>query len=224
MTSLFFGLDIEFIKNAIPTFIDALWLTLHLSFFGILFSIVLGFCIAVVQFYKLRFLSTLCQAYIELSRNTPLLIQLFFLYYGLPQVGLHLESYTCALIGVVFLGGSYMAESFRAGLESVGKIQLESGRSLGLSEMQLVFYVILPQSLVISLPYIGANVIFLLKETSVVSAIALADILYVTKDLIGSYYKTSETLLLLVLYYLVVLLPLSLFFLFLEKYYKRKIV
>ena len=78
MTSLFFGLDIEFIKNAIPTFIDALWLTLHLSFFGILFSIVLGFCIAVVQFYKLRFLSTLCQAYIELSRNTPLLIQLFF--------------------------------------------------------------------------------------------------------------------------------------------------
>lgn len=147
-----------------------------------------------------------------------------FLYYGLPQVGLHLESYTCALIGVVFLGGSYMAESFRAGLESVGKIQLESGRSLGLSEMQLVFYVILPQSLVISLPYIGANVIFLLKETSVVSAIALADILYVTKDLIGSYYKTSETLLLLVLCYLVVLLPLSLFFLFLEKYYKRKIV
>ena len=125
MTSLFFGLDIEFIKNAIPTFIDALWLTLHLSFFGILFSIVLGFCIAVVQFYKLRFLSTLCQAYIELSRNTPLLIQLFFLYYGLPQVGLHLESYTCALIGVVFLGGSYMAESFRAGLESVGKIQLD---------------------------------------------------------------------------------------------------
>ena len=90
--------------------------------------------------------------------------------------------------------------------------------------MQLVFYVILPQSLVISLPYIGANVIFLLKETSVVSAIALADILYVTKDLIGSYYKTSETLLLLVLCYLVVLLPLSLFFLFLEKYYKRKIV
>ncbi|MCI5968714.1 amino acid ABC transporter permease [Helicobacter sp.] len=208
-------------KNAIPTFLKALWLTLHLSFFGIVFSIILGFFIALLQFYKIRFLSTLAQAYIELSRNTPLLIQLFFLYYGLPQIGLKLDGYTCALIGVVFLGGSYMAESFRAGLESVGKIQIESGRSLGLSEKQLVLFVILPQSLMVSLPSISANVIFLLKETSVVSAIALVDVLFVTKDLIGSYYKTNETLLLLVLCYLVVLLPLSLIFSMLEKHYKK---
>lgn len=220
MTALY--LDLEFIKNAIPIFGEALWLTLHLSFFGIIFSILLGFFIALVQFYRVRFLSALCQTYIELSRNTPLLIQLFFLYYGLPQIGLQLTGYTCALIGIAFLGGSYMAESFRAGLESVGRIQLESGRSLGLSEMQLMFYVVLPQSLAVSLPFIGANAIFLLKETSVVSAIALADILYITKDLIGSYYKTNETLLLLVLCYLVVLLPLSFLFLALEKYYKRK--
>ncbi|MBX7490012.1 amino acid ABC transporter permease [Helicobacter turcicus] len=210
-----------FIKNAIPTFAKALWLTLHLSFFGIIFSILLGFLIAIVQYYKIRFLNTLTQSYIELSRNTPLLIQLFFLYYGLPQIGLKLDSYTCALIGVTFLGGSYMAESFRAGLESVGKIQIESGRSLGLSERQLVFFIILPQSLMVSLPYIGANVIFLLKETSVVSAIALVDVLFVAKDLIGNYYKTSETLFLLVLCYLIVLLPLSILFLLLERHYKR---
>lgn len=114
-----------------------------------------------------------------------------------------------------------MAESFRAGLESVGKIQLESGRSLGLNEWQLIAFVVLPQSLMVSLPSIAANAIFLLKETSVVSAIALADVLYVTKDLIGSYYKTSETLLLLVLCYLVVLLPLSIVFSLLERHYKR---
>ncbi|TLD85057.1 amino acid ABC transporter permease [Helicobacter sp. MIT 11-5569] len=224
MGELFFNLDFVFIKNAIPTFTKALWLTLHLSFFGILFSILLGFFIAVVQYYKFRFLTPLAQGYIELSRNTPLLIQLFFLYYGLPQIGLKLDSYTCALIGVTFLGGSYMAESFRSGLEAVGKIQLESGRSLGLSELQLVLFVVLPQSLMVSLPYIGANAIFLLKETSVVSAIALADVLYVTKDLIGSYYKTNETLLLLVLCYLVVLLPLSILFSLLEKHYKRYLV
>ncbi|WP_238699187.1 amino acid ABC transporter permease [Helicobacter sp. MIT 05-5294] len=221
MGELFISLDFEFIKNAIPTFAKALWLTLHLSFFGILFSIILGFLIALVQTYKLRFLSTLTQGYIELSRNTPLLIQLFFLYYGLTQIGFRLDGYTCALLGVVFLGGSYMAESFRAGLEAVGKIQLESGRSLGLSEAQLVFFVVLPQSLMVSIPYIAANAIFLLKETSVVSAIALADVLYVTKDLIGSYYKTNETLLLLVLCYLVVLLPLSITFSLLERHYKK---
>ncbi|WP_299547037.1 amino acid ABC transporter permease [uncultured Helicobacter sp.] len=208
-------------KNAIPTFIKALWLTLHLSFFGIVFSLIFGFFIALVQYYRVRFLNTLAQGYIELSRNTPLLIQLFFLYYGLPQIGLKLDSYTCALIGVVFLGGSYMAESFRAGLESVGIIQIESGRSLGLNEKQLIFFIVLPQSLMVSLPYIGANVIFLLKETSVVSAIALADVLFATKDLIGNYYKTNETLLLLVLCYLIVLLPLSVGFSLLEKHYKK---
>lgn len=221
MYALFLNLDISFMQNAIPTFAKALWLTLHLSFFGILFSVLLGFLIALVQYYKLRFLSALTQGYIELSRNTPLLIQLFFLYYGLTQVGIHFSSYTCALIGVVFLGGSYMAESFRAGLESVGKIQLESARSLGLNEWQLIAFVVLPQSLMVSLPSIAANAIFLLKETSVVSAIALADVLYVTKDLIGSYYKTSETLLLLVLCYLVVLLPLSILFSLLERHYKK---
>ena len=221
MPELFLNLDFVFMQNAIPVFAKALWLTLHLSFFGILFSIILGLLIALVQYYKLRFLSALTQGYIELSRNTPLLIQLFFLYYGLTQVGFHLSGYTCALIGVVFLGGSYMAESFRAGLESVGRIQLESARSLGLNEWQLIAFVVLPQSLMVSLPSIAANAIFLLKETSVVSAIALAGVLYVTKDLIGSYYKTSETLLLLVLCYLIVLLPLSIVFSLLERHYKR---
>ena len=221
MPELFLSLDLVFMKNAIPTFIKALWLTLHLSFFGIVFSLIFGFFIALVQYYRVRFLNTLAQGYIELSRNTPLLIQLFFLYYGLPQIGLKLDSYTCALIGVVFLGGSYMAESFRAGLESVGIIQIESGRSLGLNEKQLIFFIVLPQRLMVSLPYIGANVIFLLKETSVVSAIALADVLFATKDLIGNYYKTNETLLLLVLCYLIVLLPLSVGFSLLEKHYKK---
>lgn len=221
MLENFLQLDISFIQNALPAFLKALWLTLHLSFFGIIGSVIFGFFIALVQFYKIPFLNPCMQGYIELSRNTPLLIQLFFLYYGLPQLGIKLDSYACALIGVVFLGSSYMAESFRAGLESVSKIQIESGRSLGLNEKQLIFSIILPQSLMVSLPYIGANAIFLLKETSVVSAIALADLLFVTKDLIGNFYKTNETLLLLVLCYLVVLLPLSLIFSLLELRYKR---
>lgn len=214
-------MDFNFIVSAIPVFQKALWLTIHLSFFGILASILVGFIIAVIQFYKVKVLSLVCQGYIELSRNTPLLIQLFFLYYGLSQIGIKLDGYICALIGVVFLGGSYMAESIRAGFESVSKIQIETGRSLGFSEISLVVYIVLPQSMIVSLPYIGANAIFLLKETSVVSAIALADLLYVTKDLIGSYYKTNETLLLLVLCYLLVLLPLSIIFYLLEKKYKK---
>ena len=218
---MFFGLDFDFMQKATPIFLKALMLTVHLSFFGILFSIILGFFIALVQFYKIRFLKGICEIYIEISRNTPMLIQLFFIYYGLSRFGFKLDGYTCALVSVVFLGGSYMAESFRLGLEAVGKTQLESGRSLGLSEWQLIFYIILPQSLVVSLPALSANAIFLIKETSVVTAIALPDVLYVTKDLIGNYYKTNETLLLLVACYLVVLLPLSIGLSLLERHYKK---
>jgi polar amino acid transport system permease protein len=110
-----------------------------------------------------------------------------------------------------------MAEAFRGGLEAISKGQIEAGLSIGLSYPQLVRYVIFPQALSISVPALGANVIFLLKETSVVSIVALADLMYVAKDLIGMYYKTNESLLMLVASYLIVLLPISIIMRIVEK-------
>ena len=147
--------------------------------------------------------------YIELSRNTPLLVQLFLLYFGLPKAGIKLESVTCAVIELSFLGGSYMAEAFRSGLESVEKNQLESGLSIGLSRRQIMSSIIFPQALSVSIPALCANIIFLIKETSVFSVVALADLMYVAKDLIGLYYDTNEALFMLVVAYLILLLPIS---------------
>ena len=110
-----------------------------------------------------------------------------------------------------------MAESFRSGLESVDKIQTESALSLGLTKAKAMRYVILPQALSTSIPAICANVIFLIKETSVFSAVALADLMFVAKDLIGLYYKTDEALLMLVISYLIILLPASIFASYLER-------
>ena len=115
----------------------------------------------------------------------------------------------CGAIGLAFLGGSYMAEAFRSGLESVDKVQWESAVSLGLNSRQILGYVILPQALSTSVPALVANVIFLLKETSVFSAISLMDLMFTAKDLIGLYYKTTESLFLLVVFYLIILLPVS---------------
>ena len=78
-----------------------------------------------IKYYKIPILSQICQVYIELSRNTPLLIQLYFLYFGLPKIGIVLSSEMCAVVGLIFLGGSYMAESFRSGLEAISKTQYE---------------------------------------------------------------------------------------------------
>ena len=210
-------MDINFIIENIPLYIKATQLTLTLAFWGVVLSVVIGFICSMIIYFRVKVLRHIVSSYIELSRNTPLLIQLFFLYYGLPKMGIKLEAYTCAIIGLAFLGGSYMAEAFRSGFEAVGNIQIESGLSIGLTKPQLIRYVILPQAFAVSVPALGANTIFLLKETSIVSAIALADLMFVAKDLIGMYYKTTEALFMLVMAYLIILLPLSLVFTLIER-------
>lgn len=210
-------MDIDFIMEYLPMYAEAAKLTLGIGLIGILFSVVTGLFCVLVQHYRVPVLRQIAAVYKELSRNTPLLVQLFFLYFGLPKIGIIISSEACAVIGLSFLGGSYMAEAFRSGLEAIDKIQVESGLSIGLTHMQVMRYVILPQALSISIPALCANVIFLIKETSVFSAVALADLMYVAKDLIGLYYKTDEALLMLVIAYLILLLPVSIFASWLER-------
>jgi polar amino acid transport system permease protein len=200
-----------------PVYGQAAWLTLRLGGLGIFLALVLGLICSLIRLEKVPVLSTLVRAYTELSRNTPLLVQLFFLYFGLPKLGIHVSSETCAILGLTFLGGSYMSEAFRAGLEGVAASQQEAAAALGFTRWQSLRFVILPQALATSIPALCANVIFLLKETSVFSVVALADLVYVAKDIIGLYYKTDEALLMLVLAYLILLLPLSLAAAWLER-------
>ena len=210
-------MDWNVIAQYLPLYKKAAWLTLRLGLAGIVIAIVVGLVCALVQYYKVPVLRRIVGAYIELSRNTPLLVQLFFIYYGLPKIGIKTNVEICGIAGLAFLGGSYMAEAFRSGLESIEPIQTESAMSLGMDHAQTMRYIILPQAMSISVPAFVANVIFLLKETSVFSAISLMDLMFTAKDLIGLYYKTTECLFLLVVFYLLILLPVSLLGSWLER-------
>jgi len=214
-------MDYVFIKEAIPLYVEAAALTLRIGFIGITLSFAGGLFCALVRYWKIPALTFVVRAYTELSRNTPLLIQLFFLYFALPKAGVKISGESCAIIGLTFLGGSYMAETFRSSLEAVSRSQIESGLCLGLSKIQLLEYVVIPQAAAHSVPGIVANIIFLLKETSVFSAVALADLMFVAKDLIGLYYKTEESLLLLVASYFIILLPISFLSRLIERRLKR---
>ncbi|SHK24586.1 amino acid ABC transporter permease [Hespellia stercorisuis] len=207
----------EYIQTYLPMYEKAALLTLKLGIAGILLAILVGLFCAVIQYYRIPVLRRIVAVYIELSRNTPLLVQLFFLYYGLPKIGIATDAQMCGIAGLTFLGGSYMAESFRSGFEAVEKIQEESALSLGMNSCQVMRYVILPQAVSVSVPAFLANIIFLLKETSVFSAISLMDLMFTAKDLIGLYYKTTESLVLLVAFYLMILLPVSLLGAWLER-------
>jgi len=210
-------LDWSFINKFTPMYVDAAIFTMKLALLGIAFSLITGLICSIIQYLRVPVLRVIVGGYIELSRNTPLLVQLFFLYFGLPRLGIMLSSELCALIGLTFLGGSYMAEAFRSGFESVERIQIESGLSIGLNRSQIIRYIVLPQAMSVSIPALCANIIFLIKETSVVSAVALADLMFVAKDLIGLYYKTDEALFMLVIAYLILLLPISIAFSLIER-------
>lgn len=195
--------------EVLPLYQTAAVLTVKLGIIGIIFATVLGLGIALIQYYRLPVLDAIAKVYIEIARNTPLLIQLFFIYYGLPKLGFSTDPEVCGVAGLAFLGGSYMAEAFRSGLEAIPPIQTESALSLGMNHAQAARYIIIPQAAAVSFPAFTANVIFLLKETSVFSAISLMDLMFTAKDLIGMYYKTTESLFLLVVFYLIILLPVS---------------
>ena len=213
----------DFLVAMLPQYVEAAKLTLSIGLLGVLGSVLAGLLIAFIRVEKIPLLNGIAKAYIEVSRNTPLLIQLFFLYFGLPKAGIVLSSEACAIIGMIFLGASYMAESFRSGIEAVDRRQIEAGMAIGLTKGQRIRYVVLPQALAVAIPSIGANTIFLMKETSVFSAVALADLMYVAKDLIGLYYETDEALFMLVVSYLVILVPIAVIFSLLERRLRRGI-
>ncbi|MEE1072902.1 MAG: amino acid ABC transporter permease [Cellulosilyticum sp.] len=210
-------MDFEFIRTYMPLYVEAGVLTLKIAALGILLSMVIGLICSLIKTMQVPVLRKIVSLYIELSRNTPLLIQLFFLYFGLPKIGIVLSSESCGVIGLAFLGGSYMAEAFRSGMESIASIQVESALSLGMKRIQVFRHIILPQALATSVPVLCANIIFLVKETSVFSAVALADLMFVAKDLIGIYYKTDEALFMLVVAYLIILLPISMLATWIER-------
>ena len=202
-------MDLEIMKSYLPLYRDALLLTLKIGWQGVLLAFLTGLLCAVVLHLRVPLLRGIVQIYIELFRNTPLLVQLFFLYFALPKIGLRLSPGLCGSLGLGLIGGAYMTETIRSGLESIPVIQSESAASLGMNPLQAFRYVILPQAAASSVPGLIADVIFLLKETSVFSTISLMDLMFTAKDLIGMYARTTECLTLLVIFYLIMLLPVS---------------
>lgn len=202
-------MDWNVISKSIPLYWDAMLLTLKIGWIGVALATLIGLVSAVIIHFRIPVLSVIFKIYIEIFRNTPLLIQLFFLYFALPKIGIKISAEVCGWLGLGLLGGSYMSEAFRSGIEAIDIVQRESALSLGMTDFQVMIHIVLPQALSYSTPAFVANIIFLLKETSVFSAISLMDLMFRAKDLIGLYYNTAEYLVLLVVFYLIILLPVS---------------
>lgn len=210
-------MDWTIIQQSLPNFAQGFKLTLWLSLVGIVGSIIVGIITSLVQYFRVPGLRQVLNVYVEVARNTPLLIQLFFLYYAFPVMGIKTTAETCGIIGLIFLGGAYMAEGFTGGFNGVSQTQIDAGEALGMNQYQLAWYVILPQGLSLSVPALAANIIFLIKETSIFSVIAIPELTNTALDLIGMYYRSNEYLFVLVIAYAIVLIPVILLLDWLER-------
>jgi polar amino acid transport system permease protein len=160
----------------VPEFFQAAWLTLQVTLLAFCAALILGLLTALAGASTLAPLRAVARCYIELIRNTPVLLQIFIVFFGLPSLGLNLSAYTAGVIALGVNVGAYMAEVFRAGIQSVPRGQIEAAGILGLSRSQVFIEVVLPQAARAVYPAIVNNLIQLLLGTSLLSAIALPEL------------------------------------------------
>ncbi len=157
-------------------FLQGLQTTLSLSFIAILFALLLGFIGAYGRMSNHKLIRSLATAYVELFRNTPLLIQLYLYYRGLQSIGILLSPETCGILALSLYTGAYLTEVFRSGLLSIPPQQLDAGLSLGLSRFHTYRLILIPQALPTILPPLGNQLINLVKNSSLVAFITVSDL------------------------------------------------
>ena len=160
----------------VPEFFQAAWLTLQVTLLAFCVALILGLLTALAGASHLAPLRVIARGYIELIRNTPVLLKIFIVFFGLPSLGLNLSAYTAGVIALGVNVGAYMAEVFRAGIQSVPRGQIEAAGILGLGRSQVFIEVVLPQAARAVYPAIVNNLIQLLLGTSLLSAIALPEL------------------------------------------------
>ena len=167
----------DLIQTILPSLLDGLKMTLTLFFIIGLSSIPLGFLVAVIRVYGPKWLGFLIQIYVFIMRGTPLLLQLMFVFFGLPLIGITLDRFTAAILAYIINYAAYYAEIFRGGITAVPKGQFEAISVLGIGKIRGFFKIIIPQVTKIVVPSVGNEVIALVKDTSLVYVIGLGELL-----------------------------------------------
>lgn len=189
--------------NAWPELLDGALFTLWLSAASMAISLLLAILGAFARTSGPRWLQTLVAAYVELIRNTPFLVQIFLIFFGLPTIGLRLDANEGALIAMVLNGSAYTIEIVRAGIEGVGHGQIEAGRALGLYRLSVFRLIVLPQALRIVVAPLGSQFILLMLNSSIVSVIAADDLTAAGQDIAGRTFRSFEVFIVITVIYFV---------------------
>jgi len=197
------------IFRELPMLLDGALTTLHISILTLLISLVVGTLGALCRMSRQSWIRVPATWYVEVIRNTPLLVQLFFIYFGLSQIDIDVSSYTAGLIGLTVNNGAYLTEIVRAGIQAIHRGQFEAGYSLGLSFPQLMRYVVFPQAFRVIYPPLCNQLIGIILWSSLVSTISVQDLALRGKELASTTFRSFEVYIVLTLIYVVMTLIVS---------------
>ncbi|OUM88658.1 MAG: ABC transporter permease [Bacillus thermozeamaize] len=178
----------QLVLENLPFLLKGAWYTLLITVISMAFGLVIGLIVAIARLKGNRLLRALARGYVSIIRGTPLLVQIFIIYYGLVDFGIRLEPLPAAIIALSINIGAYLSETFRGAILSVPKGQTEAALSLGMTPWQTMRRIVLPQAARVAIPPMGNTFIGMLKETSLVSVIAVTELLRQAQLLIAQYY------------------------------------
>lgn len=195
-------LDYRLMERLVPAFLQGFEMTLIVFVVSTIGAFLWGGLLVMPRLRRQPWLSLPVAAYIEIVRNSPLLVQIYLLYFGLPLIGIWLPTFWCGVIAIVAQHGAFLCEIFRSGIANVGAGQWEAGRAIGLRNFKLFRIVILPQALASVIPSITNQVIILAKDTSLVSAIGVMELTLMAKLSIERSAATIEVFAVVSMFYL----------------------
>lgn len=216
--------DVGYIIKTLPLLLTGLKMTIFISLLSMIFSLLIGMSGAVIRTLKLPILSQIVTVYVEIIRNTPLLVHVFFLYFGLPAVGIKLSALAVGILSLSLWGGAFAVENFRGGTDSVPKALIESGQSLGLSTWQIVMNIIVPLGFRISFPAFSNTAVSVIKNSAYMTGIGVVELTFMAVDRMAYDFKTYEMLFSIAVIYLILIWGTSYLFSKIEKrldFYKK---
>ena len=215
------NLDMNLIVNSFPLLLVGAGVTIQITVLSTAIGFVVGLIVAVARISNLRPLRVLAEVYVEFFRGTPLLVQIFLFYFALPVItGQRIDPFIAAISACGINSGAYVAEIFRAGIQSIDEGQMEAGRSLGMTWLQTMRYIFVPQAFKRVIPPLGNEFIAMLKDSSLVSVIGFEELTRRGQLIIAKTYGSFEIWMSVAVIYLVMTLTISRFVAYLERRYR----
>ncbi len=213
--------DWEFVRQIMPTLLEGAKITVLATVLGAAVAAVLGLLFAVLRMAAPAPVARVTSFAVEFIRGTPLLVQLYFIFYVLPDIGIRLPALLAGVIGLGIHYGTYAAEVYRAGIENVPRGQWEAAKATNLTERQTWIHVILPQAIPPMIPALANYLIAMFKETPLLSAITVLELMNQAKSIANSNYRYIEPMTLVGVFFLIISLISVVFLRFLEERYAR---